>query len=72
MAWSAAGFGFEHLIQRYGVERRLYTAGENKARLDPFQPERPADVAFVEALMGDIHERFKAWVRQRRGAPPVQ
>ncbi len=62
------GFGFEHLIQRYGVERRLYTAGENKARLDPFQPERPADVAFVEALMGDIHERFKAWVRQRRGA----
>ncbi len=62
------GFGFEQLIARYGVERRLYTAGANKARLDPFRPERPEDVAFVQALMGDIHERFKAWVRQRRGA----
>ncbi len=62
------GFGFEQLIARYGVERRLYTAGENKARLDPFRPERPEDVAFVQALMTDIHERFKAWVRERRGA----
>ena len=62
------GFGFEQLIARYGVERRLYTAGENKARLDPFQPERPEDVAFVQALMSDIHGRFKAWVRERRGA----
>ena len=61
------GFGFEQLIARYGVERRLYTAGENKARLDPFRPERPEDVAFVQALMTDIHARFKAWVRQRRG-----
>ncbi len=62
------GFGFEHLLERYGVERRLYTAGANKARLDPFRPERPEDVAFVHALMTDIHERFKAWVRLRRGA----
>ena len=62
------GFGFEHLIERYGVERRLYTAGTNKARLDPFRPERPEDVAFVNALLGEIHERFKAWVRERRGA----
>ncbi len=62
------GFGFEQLIARYGVERRLYTSGENKARLDPFRPERPEDVAFVKTLMGDIHERFKAWVRLRRGA----
>ncbi len=62
------GFGFEQLIARYGVERRLYTAGENKARLDPFRPERPEDVAFVQALMSDIHGRFKAWVRERRGA----
>ncbi len=62
------GFGFEELIARYGVERRLYTAGENKARLDPFKPERPEDVAFVQALMTDIHGRFKQWVRSRRGA----
>lgn len=61
------GFGFDSLIARYGVERRLYTAGENKARLDPFRPERPQDVAFVKALMDDIHLRFKDWVRTRRG-----
>jgi signal peptide peptidase SppA len=61
------GFGLQHFIERYGVERRLYTAGENKARLDPFRPERPEDVVFVKALMGQIHERFKAWVRERRG-----
>ena len=62
------GFGFDQLIGRYGVERRLYTAGQNKARLDPFRPERPEDVAFVQALMSGIHERFMAWVRERRGA----
>jgi signal peptide peptidase SppA len=62
------GFGLERLIERYGVERRLYSAGANKARLDPFKPERPEDVAFVTALLGEIHERFKDWVRERRGA----
>ena len=62
------GFGFTGALARLGVERRLYTAGENKARLDPFSPERPEDVAFVQRLMADLHERFKAWVRDRRGA----
>jgi signal peptide peptidase SppA len=62
------GFGFDAIMTQFGIERRLYTAGENKARLDPFQPERPQDVVFVQALMGDIHERFKDWVRGRRGA----
>ena len=62
------GFGFQHLIERAGVERRLYTSGENKARLDPFRPERPEDLAFVQELMTDIHGRFKTWVAQRRGA----
>lgn len=62
------GFGFTELLQRFGVERRLYTSGENKARLDPFSPERPEDVAFVRRLMEDIHARFKDWVRARRGA----
>ncbi|MBV9652968.1 MAG: S49 family peptidase [Acetobacteraceae bacterium] len=61
------GFGFTEALARLGVERRLYTAGENKARLDPFRPERPQDVAFVQTLMADLHERFKAWVRVRRG-----
>lgn len=61
------GFGFPDLLQRIGVERRLYTAGENKARLDPFSPERPEDVAFVHALLDELHEKFKNWVRTRRG-----
>jgi ClpP class serine protease len=62
------GFGLSDLIGRIGVERRLYTAGENKARLDPFTPERPDDVAFVTALMEELHGRFKDWVREQRGA----
>ena len=61
------GFGFDELLARAGIQRRLYTSGENKARLDPFSPERPEDVAFVHRLMAEIHERFKAWVRTRRG-----
>ena len=61
------GFGFTDLIARLGVQRRLYTAGENKARLDPFSPERPEDVAFVKQVMEDLHARFKDWVRARRG-----
>ncbi len=60
-------FGFADLIGRLGVERRLYTAGDHKARLDPFSPERAEDVAFVQGVMADLHERFKDWVRTRRG-----
>ena len=60
-------FGLQDLIARYGIERRLYTAGENKARLDPFSPERPQDREFVKRLVDDIHARFKSWVRVRRG-----
>ena len=41
------GFGFPDLLHRIGVERRIYTAGTNKARLDPFKPESPEDIAFV-------------------------
>ena len=60
------GFGFTGALERLGVRRRLYTAGENKARLDPFSPERPEDVAFLRALMDELHGRFKDWVRTRR------
>jgi ClpP class serine protease len=61
------GFGFVDLLNRVGVQRRLYTAGRNKARLDPFSPEKPEDVAFVKDLMSALHVRFKDWVRTRRG-----
>jgi signal peptide peptidase SppA len=62
------GFGVADAITRIGVERRLYTAGKNKARLDPFSPERPEDVAFTRRLLDDLHGHFKDWVRTRRGA----
>jgi ClpP class serine protease len=61
------GFGFPDLMARIGVERRLYTAGTNKARLDPFSPEDPKDIAFVQDLLDALHVRFKDWVRTRRG-----
>ena len=61
-------FGFQDLIKRIGVERRLYTAGEHKAMLDPFLPENPDDVARVKALQREIHAIFIALVKQSRGA----
>jgi ClpP class serine protease len=61
------GFGFPDMLARIGVERRLYTSGANKARLDPFSPEKPEDVAFAQDLLDALHERFKSWVRSRRG-----
>ena len=61
------GFGFPDLLGRLGIERRIYTSGTNKARLDPFSPEKPEDVAFAKDLMDKLHVRFKDWVRVRRG-----
>ena len=61
-------FGFQELIKRIGVERRLYTAGAHKAMLDPFLPENPEDVARVKALQREIHAIFIALVKQSRGA----
>jgi signal peptide peptidase SppA len=60
-------FGFQELIKRIGVERRLYTAGEHKAMLDPFLPENPEDVSRVKALQREIHAIFIALVKQSRG-----
>ena len=60
-------FGFQELIKKVGVERRLYTAGAHKAMLDPFLPENPDDVARVKALQREIHTIFIALVRQSRG-----
>jgi signal peptide peptidase SppA len=61
-------FGFQELIRKIGVERRLYTAGAHKAMLDPFMPENPDDVARVKALQREIHAIFIALVKQSRGA----
>jgi signal peptide peptidase SppA len=61
-------FGFQELIKKAGVERRLYTAGEHKAMLDPFLPENPDDVARLKTLQREIHAIFIALVKQSRGA----
>jgi len=63
----AATFGFVGLLEKAGVERRLYTSGENKSFLDPFLPEKDADVARLRALQDGLHDLFKAHVRARRG-----
>jgi serine protease SohB len=61
-------FGFPKLMERLGVERRLYTAGEHKASLDPFLPENPEDVERLKTLQSEIHQGFIDLVRQSRGA----
>jgi signal peptide peptidase SppA len=61
-----SSFGAHRLIERFGLERRLYIAGENKSLLDPFLPEDAGDVARLSALQQDIHESFKEQVRRRR------
>lgn len=63
----AGGFGLHEVIERHGIQRRLHTAGENKARLDPFQPERDEDVAWLQGELDALHGMFSAWVRERRG-----
>ena len=61
-------FGFHRLLDKIGVERRLYTAGEHKAMLDPFLPEKPEDVERLKSIQREIHDMFIALVRGRRGA----
>ncbi len=61
-------FGFVDLIKKVGIERRLYTSGENKAQLDPFLPENPEDVARLKAIQREIHDTFIALVKDSRGA----
>lgn len=61
-----ASFGFQDLIEKIGVERRLYTQGDNKSMLDPFRAEKPEDVQRLQELQKDIHNQFKAYVKARR------
>jgi serine protease SohB len=62
-----SSFGFAKLMDKLGIERRLYTAGEHKAMLDPFMPEKAEDVERLKAVQRDIHEDFIALVKERRG-----
>jgi signal peptide peptidase SppA len=62
----SAGFGLDKLIERFGIERRVHTAGKDKGALDPFRPERPEDVALLKDLQRDVHEVFTGVVKERR------
>lgn len=62
------GYGFTEVMKKVGIERRLLTAGENKAMLDPFSPVNPKHQALAQTMLNEIHEQFKAVVRQGRGA----
>lgn len=63
----SAGFGFHQLIDRWGIERRVHTAGRSKSTMDPFRPENPEDVARLHTILEPIHQAFKDHVRARRG-----
>ncbi|MGH1331815.1 MAG: S49 family peptidase [Paracoccaceae bacterium] len=62
----SSGFGFQGLIERHGVDRRVYTAGKSKSMLDPFQAEKPADVKRLRQMLDGIHTVFKDYVTMRR------
>jgi len=62
------GYGFTEVMKKVGVERRLMTAGVNKAMLDPFSPVNPRHQALAQSMLDEVHEQFKTVVRQGRGA----
>ena len=64
----SASFGFDRLIDRIGVDRRVYTAGTRKMALDPFAPEKAEEIARLKSLQQDVHQTFIGIVRERRGA----
>lgn len=64
----SASFGFTEMIKKIGVERRVHTAGANKAVLDPFRPEKEEDVERLKALQLEVHDTFIDLVKSRRGA----
>lgn len=62
------GYGFTEAMKKVGIERRLMTAGENKAMLDPFSPVNPKHQVLAQSMLNEVHEQFKTVVRQGRGA----
>jgi len=64
----SGGFGFPELLKKIGIERRVYTSGENKSVLDPFQPEKQSDIDHLKSLQHDVHQVFIGMVKERRGA----
>ncbi len=60
-------FGFTEAIDKLGIERRLYTAGESKGFLDPFSPEKEDDVQHIKGMLNNIHQQFIDTVKKGRG-----
>ncbi len=60
-------FGFPKLMDKLGIERRIYASGDRKVMLDPFEPEKPEDVKRINAIQKEIHQHFIALVKDRRG-----
>jgi signal peptide peptidase SppA len=63
----SSNFGFDEFIARHGVERRVHTAGKSKSMLDPFQPEKAADIKRLNAILGQMHQTFVGQITARRG-----
>ena len=64
----SASFGFKDLIQKIGVERRVYTAGKNKSTLDPFKEEKEEDIKRLKTIQLELHEDFIKIVKKSRGS----
>lgn len=63
----SGGFGFSGLMDKIGVDRRIYTSGENKSMLDPFSPENPEQIEKWKNVLKDTHEQFIIAVKNGRG-----
>ncbi|MDX8346572.1 S49 family peptidase [Cognatiyoonia sp. IB215446] len=63
----SAGFGVHEAIEKVGVQRRVHTAGKSKSMMDPFRPEKPADVKKLKGWLEDLHATFIEYVKSRRG-----
>jgi protease-4 len=61
------GWGFTGTMEKLGVERRLLTAGENKAFMDPFSPVNPKHKEFAQSLLDEVHQQFIDVVKKGRG-----
>lgn len=63
----SAGFGFDAFIHKHGIQRRVYTAGDHKTMLDPFQKENPSDIKRLKDIQKQLHQQFIDWVKSCRG-----
>lgn len=68
------GFGVNEAMKKWGIERRLVTAGKQKGMLDPFSPEKPEDKKILESMLKEVHQSFIQSVKEGRGdrlKPPL-